>query len=30
VATVGTGGQIEVDNYAGGADVVVDVIGWFS
>ena len=29
VATVGTGGQIDVANYAGSTDVLVDVVGWF-
>jgi len=30
VATVGTGGQVDVTNYAGSADVIVDVVGWYS
>jgi hypothetical protein len=29
VATVGTGGTITIFNYAGVADVVVDVLGWY-
>ena len=30
VATVGADGQIELTNFAGSTDVVVDVVGWFS
>jgi hypothetical protein len=30
IATVGSGGQINVTNSAGSTDVIVDVVGWFS
>ena len=30
IAEVGTGGQVELANFAGSTDVVVDVVGWFS
>jgi len=29
VATVGADGQIELTNFAGSTDVIVDVVGWF-
>ena len=29
-ATVGTHGQIDLTNFAGSTDVIVDVVGWFS
>jgi hypothetical protein len=30
VATVGTGGEIDLENFAGSTDVIVDVVGWYS
>lgn len=30
IATVGTNGQVNLTNYAGSTDVVVDVVGWMS
>ena len=30
IATVGNGDQINLTNFAGSADVIVDVVGWFS
>jgi hypothetical protein len=29
IVTVGTGGQVDLTNYAGSTDVIVDVVGWY-
>jgi hypothetical protein len=30
IATVGTGENVNVTNFNGSADVIVDVVGWFT
>jgi serine protease len=29
IATVGAGGQVDLTDFAGSTDVIVDVVGWF-